>query len=168
MGKRNFTTDDATTRDLLLYGRDHIKAAIAPAKTNDASLYDSAAFLYHLGLEMILKTILLHESGAFQDEHKLVVLAGNINNRKNNLIPINLMSEYSELDQFWNIKYPSRKTPIETGDEDFIKFEKMINATWELVAVDVRDSIFQHENSELFSSKVIEKGGRILMERPKQ
>ncbi|AEG00873.1 HEPN domain-containing protein [Methylomonas methanica] len=166
MGKRDFTTDDATTRDLLLYGRDHIKAAITLAKTNDASLYDSAAFLYHLGLEMILKTILLHESGKFQDEHKLVVLAENINKYKNGLISNGLMTKYDALDQFWNIKYPNRKIPVEIGDDDFIEFENMINATWELVAVDVRESIFQHEESKFFDTEVVEKGGRILMERP--
>ena len=126
MGKRSFTEIDATTRDLLLYGRDHIRAAIALAKTKDASLFDSAAFLYHLGLEMILKTILLQETEEFQDEHKLVVLARNINSRKNGLISNDLISSYGVLDQFWNIKYPNRKSPVEIGDDDFIEFEARI------------------------------------------
>jgi len=98
MARVTFTDKNASERDLVLYGRDHILAARNLAGTHAAHFYDSAAFLYHLGLEMFLKAILLRASKSFPDEHKLERIANKINNESQNTIQSELISAYKKLD----------------------------------------------------------------------
>ena len=51
--------DGCTTRDLVTYPRDHMASArVLFQKSFDC--YDSAGYLSHLGIELLLKAFLLH------------------------------------------------------------------------------------------------------------
>jgi hypothetical protein len=123
-------------------------------------------FLYHLGLELFLKSILLHFSKSFIDKHMLVALSNMINSAKPTYITNEIIAEYRRLDQFWNIKYPSRSDPVEVGDETFEHFETMIDKTWLLIPQDVRESALKLKYDDALGHDVFEKGGRVLFEKP--
>src|SRR2546428_512 len=71
---REFTAAEGyTTRDLVAYARDHVASARVLFRTS-FDCYDSAGYLSHLGIELLLKAFLLHHTGRFPNEHDLVRL----------------------------------------------------------------------------------------------
>ena len=69
--KRVFRLSDGfQPAELIRYGVDHLRAAerlFAGSPLFD----DSAGYLAHLGIELLLKSMLLHADGRFPEEHRL-------------------------------------------------------------------------------------------------
>ena len=66
-------SDGFSTHELLYYAWGHLASAnILSERSYDC--YDSAAHLSHLGIELILKALLLHYKGSFPNEHDLLKL----------------------------------------------------------------------------------------------
>jgi hypothetical protein len=68
-----FTAEEGyTTRDLLAYGRDHVTSGGLCRTSFDC--YDSAGYLSHLRIELLLKGVPPAPHGRFPNEHDLVRL----------------------------------------------------------------------------------------------
>ncbi len=77
-GKKFTKKDGYNEKELLQYAIDHLKSArVLFEKHYD--LYDSAGYLSHLGIEMILKAMLLNRKGEFPGVHKLKFLFESLN-----------------------------------------------------------------------------------------
>ncbi len=63
-----------TVEDLLHFGYSHVDAAKLLFKA-DPVFYDSAGYLMHLGIELVLKAWHLYSFGQFDNTHDLVKLA---------------------------------------------------------------------------------------------
>ncbi len=74
MGKpKIYTKEDCAPEDLLQYALDHIDAAELLIKT-DLRFLDSAGYLAHMGIELLLKSWILHISDSFKGIHELIEL----------------------------------------------------------------------------------------------
>ena len=160
MNKNNrttYTAADASSLELIKYGRDHVNAATLLLKSKNLMLYDSAGFLVHLGVELFLKAVLLEYSGVFPNEHNLVKLSNKIN-ASATIIPDDKINELKWLDALWNLKYPNLKNPTEIGTDDVPRFNNIVK----YVSSIIPEALLE----ELKASPDNEKGGRTWMERP--
>jgi hypothetical protein len=72
--KEGFCEADYTRSDLVRYAVDHLAAAEKLYEVSDRFTWQylhSAAFLSHLGIELLLKACLLDLEGTFPDDHNL-------------------------------------------------------------------------------------------------
>ena len=67
---KNFTEKDFTPADLLQAGIDHLSAAELLLK-NDSIFFDSAGYLAHIGIELLLKSFILYINREFEGIHSL-------------------------------------------------------------------------------------------------
>ena len=71
-GKRKFRIEDGfKSQDLLQYGIDHLACAKHFFSNGHPRTYDSAGYIAHLGIELIMKALLLSVQGYFTDTHDL-------------------------------------------------------------------------------------------------
>lgn len=145
MPKRVFTsTDGYVTRDLIQGGIDHIASAKVLFKSG-FRCFDSAGYLVHLGLELLLKSLLLHTTGQFLEGHSLIALKERVVEilpQFDAALPNDLVATFEE---FKALRYPIPQGLPEIGTSDWIAFEdtfpKFIGAapeTWlaELYAIE--------------------------------
>lgn len=154
---RKFTKKNAyTERDLLQYAVDHLKAARVLFEKN-YDLYDSAGYLSHLGIEMILKSMLLNREGEFPGVHKLGFLFRRLN--KNIFLSKDQEKLVKKLDKFEELRYPNPKKTLEIGDEDWNEIHSFALFLFERFPKELKDEFEKIDRTK--------KGGRILMSRPK-
>src|SRR4030042_2595452 len=152
-----FTKKDGyTEKDLLHYAVDHLKSAkVLFEKHYD--LYDSAGYLSHLGIEMILKAMLLNREGEFPGVHKLGLLFRRLED-------ISLTNEQErlikKLDKFERLRYPNPRKAIEIGDEDWDRIHYFV-----LYFFAKFPKKLQEEFKKIDRTK---KGGRIVMWKRKK
>ncbi|OGP55665.1 MAG: hypothetical protein A2Y65_02820 [Deltaproteobacteria bacterium RBG_13_52_11] len=152
-----FTKKDGyTEKDLLHYAVDHLKSAkVLFEKHYD--LYDSAGYLSHLGIEMILKAMLLNREGEFPGVHKLGLLFRRLED-------ISLTNEQErlikKLDKFERLRYPNPRKAIEIGDEDWDRIHSFV-----LYLFAKFPKKLQEEFKKIDRTK---KGGRIVMWKRKK
>jgi HEPN domain len=155
---RRFTTADGLkVRDLLHYGCDSISAARYLLKSS-ASYFDSAGYLAHIGVELLLKAWHLEAFGYFTDTHKLQKLWGPLAG----LPDVKPLSKHSVralavLDAYEHLRYPT-SNPIEIGSAHAAKLDALVNAIWQRAPTSLKQT-FKTINP-------VEKGGRVLMKRP--
>lgn len=156
--KINYSTEDGySSADLLNYAHCHLASAKV-LFDHSPSCYDSAGHLGHLGIELILKALLLHSSStnSFPNEHNLLKLLSDIESVED--IP-RLKAKPREtlvqINQFSLIRYPTPKNPVEIGDEDWAKIEELVNALFSILPTEL-----QHE---LLEPEINIKGERILL-----
>jgi len=157
---RTFTEADGySVRDLLHFGVDHLESARI-LFSQGANCLDSAGYLSHLGLELLLKAWHLHQFKAFEDKHNLLVLYGSL---KPHLDGPPFSREQEELlqrlDTYYELRYPRQHDPIETGSDDWLPIEKLLDTLW--------DQMPKELSSVLFEIAPNKKGGRVLMEMKK-
>lgn len=105
---RIFTTDDGySPADLLHFGRDHFASAKILWERS-FECYDSAAHLSHLGVELLLKALLLHRQGSFPATHDLNLLLRLASRAYRDL---SLSQQHSQLikrlNRFASLRYPA-------------------------------------------------------------
>jgi len=155
---KTFTKEDGfTVEDMLHFGYGHVDAAFALFK-DDAAFFDSAAYLGHLGTEVVLKAWHLHAFGQFKNIHKLATLYDELKSHDNK-IDLGTKNEtlLKELDGFYSLRYPRKKGgPIEVGSDMVKQFEELLDSLWQL---------FPNEMIEIYNRlNHTKKGGRVLME----
>ena len=150
--KKYTSKDGYHCTDLFHFGNDHLKAADYLFKYGPV-FYDSAGYLYHLGFELILKSICLYKNGYFENVHdlkKIIKLVNNQNsNNKYNKKTLDMINTYNDL------RYPKIRSPIEIGLDDLpniIEFREYIES-------EIPDEM----KSQIKNISVLNKGNRVLM-----
>ena len=154
---RKFTKRDGyTEKDLLHYAVDHLKSArVLFEKHYD--LYDSAGYLSHLGIEMILKSMLLYREGEFPGVHKLGFLFRHL--KKDISLTKEQKRLIKKLDKFEGLRYPNPQKTVEIGDEDWDEIH-----SFALFLFEGSPKELQNEFKKIDRTK---KGGRIVMSKQK-
>ena len=157
--KKFSANDGFNAGDLCHYARDHLASAKLLFARN-YRCYDSAGYLAHLGLELLLKGFILYLNGEFPSGHNLERLLKLL---KIKGIPINKNDENTlkKINDFFNLRYANPKNPIEIGGDDWQVIE---NLSKNLVNVFPDDLKKEFENID----GSLQKGGRRLCRRPKQ
>ena len=118
--------DGHVPSDFLHSAVDHLTAAQALFETNP-SHYDSAGYIAHIGVELLLKAWLLELAGEFKGVHKLEALysvlavkhgAPQLTHEQTALV--------QTLDRFEQLRYPNRKQPTEIGDAHWAEIEVFV------------------------------------------
>lgn len=117
---RIFTKDDGfEAGDLLHCGQNHLSAAEA-LFAGSPSFYDSAGYLAHMGIELLLKGWLLEVAGEFPGVHRISDLWTDLMKRHGApTLTENETNLLMKLDQFGTLRYPNKKAPTEVGTEDW-------------------------------------------------
>lgn len=147
--------------DLLQSGLDHLRSAKILFDKNPLC-YDSAGYLCHLGIELILKACLLHHQDSFPGIHKLIGLYKQLKTVKIKLNP-EQENNLNKLDDFYHLRYTSPTNPVSIGDEHWLSVASVFEAIIKLLPDSLKDLIKEHAKK----SMPLEKGGRILMTKPK-
>lgn len=148
-------------KDLLQSGLDHLRSAKILFDKNPLC-YDSAGYLCHLGIELVLKACVLNHQGSFPGIHKLMDLyeiskaAGIQMNPKQE-------NDLKRLDQFYHLRYTSPKKPVSIGDEDWYSVWSVFDA----IKNHLPSSLKSFINNYAKKSMPLKKGGRILMIKSK-
>ncbi len=157
--KRFFRSDGYLERDLIEAGLDHLVSGRCLFEKHPRC-YDSAGYLCHLGIELLLKSLLLYKSNEFPAEHSLECLVKLIADVGPPIsLNTNELKTVRLLDKFKELRYPIPYNPVEIGDEDWNPIQKL--------AFQIIRQL--PEEFQLYCSSVDQnlKGGRILMERPR-
>jgi HEPN domain-containing protein len=156
MKERVFKTSDGfRTDDLLKFAIDHLRSANWLFQHNPIC-FDSGGYLSHLGLELILKSILLEKNGEFSAIHDLKKL---YKTAKKSGFKLMKTEEdiLKKVNQFYYLRYANPKRPIEIGDEDWVTIESVANS--------LLSSFPEETLKKLYDTDYYEKGGRILMKK---
>jgi HEPN domain-containing protein len=158
---RKFTKEDGVEAgDLLHCGVDHLSAARYLFAASP-SFYDSAGYLAHIGIELLLKSWLLEVAGEFPGIHNISELWSTLmNDHGGPALSEDESRLLTKLDQFETLRYPSRKVPMEVGTED-----------WEMIDVfseKVRGCMPQSIEVPEAADKLVRKVGRVLMKKKRE
>ena len=123
--KKYTIADGYNVKDLIQSGLDHMRAAKV-LRERHFCFFDSAGYLAHLGLELLLKSFLLHAQGSFPNEHSVAELYNEVVAVIPDLAGTLDPSMMAELEQFNELGYPYPSNPIEIGTEDFLALESTL------------------------------------------
>lgn len=150
--------DGFKSEDLIKYARDHLASAKLLFKINPLC-YDSAGYLAHLGLELMLKSVILKLNGEFPAEHNLKTLYNLAKKSGARSIKKDEEKILKSINKFFDLRYANPQNPIEIGDEDWKIIEQLF---YKLLANFPNDMISKLNNSDYY-----EKGSRILFLKAK-
>jgi HEPN domain-containing protein len=122
--------------------------------------YDSAGYLAHLGLELMLKSVLLNLKGEFPAEHDLKKLYNFAKRLGAVLLKKSEQEELERINQFFYLRYTNHRKPIEIGDDDWEPIKQLF---YTLSSNFSKDTINKSRNPDYYK-----KGGRVLYCRPKK
>ncbi len=163
---RVFTKDDGLIPvDLVHCALDHLSAAQALFESNPAH-YDSAGYLAHIGVEMLLKGWLLEVNGSFKGTH-------NLNELYNNLIVAGAAPELDDdntsvlniLDGYEKLRYPNLNAPTEVGDNDWIDINNLVGIMCRSIPLEIEEALSKINQSD--KHEPVRKAGRVLMKKKK-
>ena len=145
--------------DLLAYAMDHYAAARRLFGQNPGfRYYDSAAYLAHLAIELLLKAVSLHLSDQFQGLHDLERLADLA--RQDGFkfeVSGELAGTLYIVNSFEASRYPCPADPITVGTDDRANIDQL----WASLV----DALPEPLRSAFETSPGNVKGGRVLMVR---
>jgi len=150
--------DGYTIEDMLHFGYGHIDTARALFE-DDPAFLDSAGYLVHLGVEIILKAWHLAWFGQFDNTHDVIALFKAIK-EKDKSIDIGAANEtfLTDLDKFYLLRYPQRKGgSVEVGSDQLKHLDNLLDSLWQKMPqelVGAYEKIDPHK-----------KGGRVLMKK---
>jgi len=154
MDKTFRRSDGFEPPDLFRYGWDHLRCAeILFASGPLAS--DSAGYLSHLGIELMLKAILLQVTGEFPASHSLRRLHTSVHEA----VPAFVLGKshlqlLEGIDRLCELRYPNRQNPVEVGHEEYYQVSSLANEIHRLIPKELGDAFHQVD--------ILEKGGRRL------
>jgi len=118
--------------------------------------YDSAGYLSHLAIELLIKALLLNKCNEFTDEHSLMKLKEKFESYHGSL---SFYGDYENtiklLEGLYELRYPKISVPIEIGSDDWGKIEKLARFIFFLFP----DSL----QKQFINLDYTEKGNRKLM-----
>ncbi len=122
-------------------------------------MFDSAGYLAYIGIELMIKSWLLHENKKFEGIHSLRDLLKQLKAS----VPSLSFTQTEEqtidyLSNFLELRYPDKNNPVAIGEEDIEQIDVLANSLWKQMP----DNLIKSFES-LSSNK---KAGRILMSRP--
>ena len=121
---------------------------------------DSAGYLSHLGIELLLKTLLLCITGRFRDEHSLITLLRTLEvNGVKFALNEEQIATVKQLDQFYNLRYPQAAGSPSVGDLDWPAIHSLSSALLEHLPGDLQRDLLNLDRTEKF--------GRVLMRKTK-
>jgi HEPN domain-containing protein len=155
-GRRKFTLQDGySSKDLLQYGIDHLACANQLLQKHPRA-YDSAGYLAHLGIELIMKAILLFTQGYFTDTHDLLLIYKDLSSlRKKWILPKKHIETMFLVNNFFKLRYPNVKSVTEIGSDDWPKIKSLSQILVKRMAKSLKN--------EIKKINIPEKGNRILM-----
>lgn len=164
---RNYSKSDGITPvDMMHCAIDHLSASELLFESHP-SHYDSAGYLAHLGIEMILKSILLYKGGEFPGIHNISDLYNKLHSKGFiNKLPVELEKVISTLDGYEYLRYPNLDSPVEIGTDDLILVKKLANFLEGQMPVGLVSELSQLNSSE--NNAPISKAGRILMRKARE
>ena len=157
MAKTFKAADGLVAVDLIHCGLDHVDAAQA-LFDGSASFYDSAGYLAHLGVELLIKGWLLKVAGQFERAHCLDKLyrslvtqcdAPPLSDRAAKALKI--------LDEYGELRYPNRHQPTEVGTDDWPHIDALICELLLSMPLSLREALEKEQS--------VYKSGRRLMEK---
>lgn len=150
--------DGYTVEDLLHFGYGHVDAANALFNSNSAFL-DSAGYLAHLGVELVLKAWHLDRFGQFNNTHNLTELFSELKQMDGSLgLGADNEGFLAELDEFYLLRYPRRRGgAVEVGTEHLEHLDSLHKALWGSMPEELRETYEKIDPTR--------KGGRVLMEK---
>ena len=158
--KKKFKARDGfKSEDLIQYALDHLTSAKLLFES-DPRCYDSAGYLAHLGLEVMLKSILLKLTGEFPAGHNLESLYNLAKKIGARQIRKDEVKTLKKINQFFKLRYANPQNPIEIGDDDWEIIEQLF---YNLLTNFPADILSKLNNSDYYK-----KGGRILFFKPKE
>ena len=150
-------TEGYREEELIRAAIDHLEAAQRLFSTNP-SWFDSAGYLSHLGLELLLKACLLAVNDEFPNEHSLERLVRQLADAGFYVdLARGRIELIQRLDKLYHLRYPRPLDPVEIGNEDW----DVVEQTSFAIVDRMPDSL-----KNLFEGiRRPEKGGRVLMRR---
>jgi HEPN domain-containing protein len=150
-------SDGYNTKDLLQYGLDHLACSLQLFDFQPRA-YDSAGYLAHLGIELYLKAIMLHDLGYFISTHDF----DEIRIKKNMPdsffeLPRTYVAIYNKLNKFSDLRYPKLSETFEIGSDDKEKIRSLSDEILQKLPKKLKDEIDEVDHTT--------KGGRILMKK---
>jgi HEPN domain-containing protein len=160
VAKRIFTSADGLApAELVQSGLHHITAALALLDTHPR-YYDSAGYLAHLGIELLLKGWLLEVSGRFGETHKLKRLHQELV-QHHGVQPLD--ADHSallhKLNTFETLRYPNQNSPTEIGNGDSDAIKALARSLYEAVPLTLLEALHKIESGK--------KAGRVPMRKRK-
>lgn len=149
---KNYTVDY-----LLHFGIDHLRSAKHLYESGH-QFFDSAAYLSHLGIEILLKAWLLDAKGEHEKIHELLTLFDELKaviGRELSLTHESI-EWLTDLDKHYGARYP-QDTPIETGSDDWVKTETLFSELCLLMPEPLQGKICGLNDTK--------KAGRVLMKK---
>jgi HEPN domain-containing protein len=149
-----------TERDLIHSALDHLGSAKA-LFTIDPGCFDSAGYLSQLGLELLLKSLLLHRINEFPDSHSLQTLL-----KRAAAVGPDVTLDPTDrdtidlLERFSTLRYPNPNAPVTIGDHQWEDINRLVTNI-----IKQMPSELQGYADNLDPSS---KGGRFLMAKPKE
>jgi HEPN domain-containing protein len=155
---KKFTRQNGYSESELLHSAtDHLGSAKV-LFDKSPRCYDSAGYLCHLGIELVLKAIILNKCNEFPNEHSLDELSKLIGRQR---VKLNYGTDrkdtISMLDGFYELRYPKPSNPIEIGDDDWGRIRNLFDLLILMLPEEIKD--------ELKEMDYYKKGNRILMRR---
>lgn len=152
-------SDGYKSEDLLQSAYHHYASA-QKLLEESPDMFDSGGYLLHLSVELLFKSWLLHVNREFTGTHSLQHLRDQVCDIESKLkFTKNQNKVIKHIDKLYELRYPSRQEPTEIGSEEIE------------LAKEVLDRVVNCLPEDLYSSfKSIScgtKGGRVLMEKPK-
>lgn len=159
--KRSFRKADGFDPvDLLKFARGHLSSAEILFGTN-YHCFDSAAYLAHVAVELLLKAALLHETKSFPAEHRLPQLRLALKRLGIRFtLSRSAQKGFSLLNSYQDARYPDPRAPVEVGDEDLPHIQRLWNEMLAQIQATLRDAFA--------TSDQLSKGSRVLMYKPKR
>lgn len=107
-------------KDLLQYGLDHCGAGLKLIEDNNPSFFDSAAYLFHLGIELIFKALHLYNFNQFENTHNIRKLLKQLKTAPYTIqLTPKEIDFLAVIDEYSKIRYPNTSSSINIGTYDF-------------------------------------------------
>ena len=152
------SVDGYSVRDLAHAANDHLLSAFALFDANHYQMIDSAGYLSHLAIELILKAALLDAVQSFPKEHGLEILRAELSSTG---VSLNLSTAseamFERLDSFYSLRYPDPAGLPPLGNPDRQRIHALFRELVDSLPV-VMQAIDAIDHTR--------KAGRILMKFP--
>lgn len=140
--------------------KDHLWASKYLFETGNPVVFDSAGYLAHLSVELLLKAFLLDAKGEFGAEHSVVKLAKQVTRCVPKLtFDAQATATIRSLDRFQELRYPVPGNPVEVGSDDPQPILDLFNRLWQALPPEHRP--------KADPTGFVTKGGRILATKSK-
>ena len=133
-----FIDENFDAVDLSQSGLDHIASAEYLLSSKYTRRFDSAGYLAHIGIELMIKSWLLHENKKFEGIHHLKDL---LNQLKASVPSLSFTRAEEQtidyLSNFVELRYPDKNSPVEIGEEDIEQIYDLENSLWQQMPGDL-------------------------------